>query len=496
MDRPQLSLCMIVRDEEAMLPGFLASVAGLWDELVAVDTGSVDATATLLQAAGARVVHRKWAEDFAAARNASLEAATGRWILVLDADERVTPALAVQIRGLPTDPQAGAATLVMRNALPGGLHKDADLLRLFRNDPGIRFRHAIHEDASAGVAAYLEATGLVLRRLDGVVQHLGYVRDHAAARHKQDRDSAILRRLVARDPRDLYSWYKLLEQARFWGDRPLWTATAPDAAAAFVGADPAWLRGRPWSGDLAALLAAGLAEAPAARLAWLDGQAARTAATAAWQLARGGWLEDLGRLEEADAAFAAGLAAADDGALHLRTRCRLARARLAAAAGGLDRARDLAVAAAADTPGDAEALLAAAAFSRATGGDRALDGFVAAQRTAAPHADGDLARALLAAGAPACAAAVLADLVKADPAAGLGLLVCALVQGEEFDRTLDLGQDEADAALRDWIGVLWNSRRTELMAAFAGSAPALAGVFPWLPAHLEAETRRLSSSRR
>ena len=36
------------------------------------------------------------------------------------------------------------------------------------NDPGIRFRHAIHEDASAGVAAYLEATGLLLRRLDGV----------------------------------------------------------------------------------------------------------------------------------------------------------------------------------------------------------------------------------------------------------------------------------------------------------------------------------------
>ena len=66
--------------------------------------------------------------------------------------------------------------------------------------------------------------------------------------------------------------------------------------------------------------------------------------------------------------------------------------------------------------------------------------------------------------------------------------MCALVLGEEFDRTLDLGQDEADAALRDWIGVLWNSRRTELMTAFAGSAPALTGVFPWLPAHLEAET--------
>ena len=414
----------------------------------------------------------------------------------MDADERVTPTLARQIRALLADPGAGAATLVMRNALPGGLHKDADLLRLFHNDPGIRFRHAIHEDASAGVAAYLGTTGLVLRRLGGVVQHLGYVRDHAAARHKQDRDTAILRRLVERDPRDLYSWYKLLEQARFWGDRDSWTATAPAAAAAFAGADPAWLRGRPWSGDLAALLAAGLADDAAGRLAWLEQQAGRTAATAAWHLARGGWLEDLGRLDEADAAFAAGLDAADDRALHLRTRARLARARLAAADGSLERARDLAAAAAADTPADAEALLAAAAFSRATGGDEALSRFVSTQRAAAPFADGDLARALLANGAVAAAADVLTDLVDRDPAAGLGLLVCALVQREPFDRTLDLDQDEADAALREWVGVLWNSRRTDLMAAFAEGAGSVAGVFPWLPEHLAAETRRLSSSRR
>ncbi|MBE0565286.1 MAG: hypothetical protein IH621_04950, partial [Krumholzibacteria bacterium] len=91
---------------------------------------------------------------------------------------------------------------------------------------------------------------------------------------------------------------------------------------------------------------------------------------------------------------------------------------------------------------------------------------------------------------------VLADLAPAEPTAALGQLVCALVTGEPFDRTLDLGQAEADAALREWVTVLWAGRRTDLMAAFAERAATVAGVFPWLPGFLAAETRRLSSSRR
>ncbi|MFO7609534.1 MAG: glycosyltransferase [Candidatus Krumholzibacteriia bacterium] len=496
MARPDLSLCLIVRDEAAMLPGFLAAADGLADELVAVDTGSRDRTLDLLAAAGARVVRHRWQEDFAAARNAALDAAAGRWILVLDADERPTAALVAQVRALLADPAAGAATLVMRNALPAGGHKDADLLRLFRNDPQIRYRHAIHEDASAGVAAFLAATGLVQRRLGGVVHHLGYVRDHAAARAKQDRDTAILRRLVAADPGDLYSWYKLLEQARFWDDRALRAATAPAAAAAFAAADAAWLGTRPWSGDLAAMLAEAADDDPAARLVWLAANRDRTAPTAAWHLARARWLEATGDLTGADAAARDGEVAARDGSAHLAVRARLLRARLAAAAGDLAAARDLATAAADAVPTDAEALLAGVAFSRAAGGEPGLQAFVAARRAADPHADPDLARALLGAGQPAAAAGVLADLALADPAAALGLLVCALVTGEPFDRTLDLDQDAADAALREWVGLLWESRRTDLMAAFADRAPSVTGAFPWLPEFLAERTRRLSSSRR
>jgi len=108
---PGISLCLMVRDEAEMLPAFLASVRGAWDELVVVDTGSRDGTTEILAAAGATVLHRPWTGDFAAARNHGLEAATRDWILFLDPDERASPALVAALRRAAGDPGCGAATL-------------------------------------------------------------------------------------------------------------------------------------------------------------------------------------------------------------------------------------------------------------------------------------------------------------------------------------------------------------------------------------------------
>ena len=65
---PLLTLCMIVRDEARFLPGCLASVQDVVDEVVVVDTGSQDETMSVAQAAGARVVRFPWNDDFSAAR--------------------------------------------------------------------------------------------------------------------------------------------------------------------------------------------------------------------------------------------------------------------------------------------------------------------------------------------------------------------------------------------------------------------------------------------
>ena len=86
-----VSLCLIARDEAANLPPCLGPLAGLCHELVMVDTGSVDSTQQVAAAQGARVVEFPWCDSFAAARNASIDAATGGWIFWLDADDWIEP---------------------------------------------------------------------------------------------------------------------------------------------------------------------------------------------------------------------------------------------------------------------------------------------------------------------------------------------------------------------------------------------------------------------
>lgn len=82
-----LSVCLIVKDEEEMLGACLESVANIADEIVVYDTGSSDRTIEIALSAGAKVIEGYWDNDFARARNASLEHASGVWVLTLDADE-------------------------------------------------------------------------------------------------------------------------------------------------------------------------------------------------------------------------------------------------------------------------------------------------------------------------------------------------------------------------------------------------------------------------
>lgn len=86
-----LSLAMIVRDEEELLGRVLSDATQICDELVVVDTGSVDATKDVAQAFGAKVFDFTWTGDWAAARNASFEHCSNDWVIWLDADDRIPP---------------------------------------------------------------------------------------------------------------------------------------------------------------------------------------------------------------------------------------------------------------------------------------------------------------------------------------------------------------------------------------------------------------------
>lgn len=97
MSPPLLSVILITKNEAANVAGCLASVA-FADEWIVVDAGSTDATAQIAREHGATVITTDDWPGFGVQKNRALAAARGRWVLSIDADERVTPVLANNIR--------------------------------------------------------------------------------------------------------------------------------------------------------------------------------------------------------------------------------------------------------------------------------------------------------------------------------------------------------------------------------------------------------------
>ena len=115
-----------------------------------VDTGS-DKTVELAKQAGATVHFFEWIGDFSAARNASLSHASSDWILVLDADERLTPASVVSLRAVieahQDDEEFTVFCVQVKNyTRAGDFQNDGFSGRLFRNDPSLRFSGKVHEE--------------------------------------------------------------------------------------------------------------------------------------------------------------------------------------------------------------------------------------------------------------------------------------------------------------------------------------------------------------
>jgi tetratricopeptide (TPR) repeat protein len=143
-----MSLCMIVKDEEEMLPRCLEAAAPVVDEIVVVDTGSTDRTMEIAREFGAKLIEHPWSGDFAEARNVSLDAATGDWILWLDADEVLVAEDAERLRELTGKVWREAFFLVETNftgELGDGNAATHSALRVFRNRPGRRFEGRVHE---------------------------------------------------------------------------------------------------------------------------------------------------------------------------------------------------------------------------------------------------------------------------------------------------------------------------------------------------------------
>ncbi|MEQ1933803.1 MAG: glycosyltransferase, partial [Fimbriimonadaceae bacterium] len=205
----KLSACLIVKDEEKQLDRCLNSLKGVCDEIVVVDTGSSDKTIDIAKKHAAVIGHFDWCDDFSAARNASLELATGNWALWIDADEELTTeSTKAFLEALSRPHFAGYYIKIVNflddfNASNQYVHSP---VRLFRLTPEIRFEGKIHEQ----ILNCFDKHQLVAATLTNAkINHYGYAPSVMIEKNKLERTIEMLEREVAEKPNDAFQLFNL-----------------------------------------------------------------------------------------------------------------------------------------------------------------------------------------------------------------------------------------------------------------------------------------------
>lgn len=139
------------------------------DEVIVIDSGSTDQTVDIARKHGARIIHRAF-DNFSAQKNFAIQQAAHPWVLILDADEELTPALREEMKGVLQSPNAEAGYWLHRTyhfmgkrIRYSGWQTDK-VLRLFKRDQG-HYTGLVHEkmniDGSVG-------------SLKNKIEHYGY----------------------------------------------------------------------------------------------------------------------------------------------------------------------------------------------------------------------------------------------------------------------------------------------------------------------------------
>lgn len=188
---PGISVAIIALNEAGNLPRCLASVAGLADEVLVADTGSTDETVAVAQAHGARVLHLPW-QGYADTKNALYTRARHQYILSLDADEALSPALHAALLALK--PQLSGQAVAMPRLTNwcghwvrhGGWYPDTKV-RLFPTQAA-RWQGAyVHETLvlAPGTPLTHVPADLLHYSIGSIAQHLETVRKYSALQGRE-----------------------------------------------------------------------------------------------------------------------------------------------------------------------------------------------------------------------------------------------------------------------------------------------------------------------
>lgn len=192
--RARLSVLLLTKNEEQKLPKCLESLR--WaDEIVVVDGQSTDRTVEIVAGAGARVVSRPFSGSFGEERNAGLAAATGDWVLQMDADETVSPELHAAIGQLLAKGSPHAALQVGRRnfflgrrmRFGGWYHYNTVLFRRAK----CRYEGRVHERLVADGTTGRIAGDLLHRPFDSIEQFVARQNRYTSLLSREQQEQGI-----------------------------------------------------------------------------------------------------------------------------------------------------------------------------------------------------------------------------------------------------------------------------------------------------------------
>jgi glycosyltransferase involved in cell wall biosynthesis len=154
------SLAMIVRNEEMNLPRCLDSLAPIADEIIIVDTGSLDATKQIAGRYTDKVLDFLWQDDFAEARNFMMSQTSGDYVLLADGDEQFPGSVVTELAALKNRLTNENVVITKYDDPLNGFVSER--IRLLRRKANFRWKHPIHER--------VELMEPILK-MDGVIQH-------------------------------------------------------------------------------------------------------------------------------------------------------------------------------------------------------------------------------------------------------------------------------------------------------------------------------------
>ncbi|MBN1213695.1 MAG: tetratricopeptide repeat protein [candidate division Zixibacteria bacterium] len=207
--RVSLSACLMVKDEEELLPGCLDSVRDWVDEIIIVDTGSTDRTIEIAESYGAKIFHQPWEGNFSKHRNYSIEQATCDWILIIDADERIcqedVPLLVEHLN-------RGQAPIIAINVYNVYRDKNQSTTflpseRLFRRELNLRYDGIVHNQLKLPAGVPILKTGVKL-------EHLGYDLTPEKMEKKMARSRALLEKQLEENQDNAFALFNLAQLYR------------------------------------------------------------------------------------------------------------------------------------------------------------------------------------------------------------------------------------------------------------------------------------------